>query len=236
MKEQTLALILKIAGHIAHPLTIAAIALVISASVFALLFFWKKRPLLAAIAAAGIISLGVTPFVASSFLRSRGVYHVQVLVVRPDESSADIAQVKSSIGGELKMVAGGWELDIPRQTKPADGKVTLVASVKDEFLNGKSTLVLAQDYYPTATIQLVADTSAMLRGVVVDEDLRAIAGASVSIAGYSDVAVTNQKGNFVLPAHAAKGQVVEVQAHKDQLTGHLSVPAGKVAEVIISRE
>jgi hypothetical protein len=228
-------LVLKIGSHIGHPMTIAAFALVTAASAFALLLR-AKRPLLAAMTAAGIIVLGVTPFTASAFLRSRGVYHVQVLVVRPDESSADIAQVKSSIGGELKMVAGGWELDIPRQTKPADGKVTLVASVKDEFLNGKSTLVLAQDYYPTATIQLVADTSAMLRGVVVDEDLRAIAGASVSIAGYSDVAVTNQKGNFVLPAHAAKGQVVEVQAHKDQLTGHLSVPAGKVAEVIISRE
>jgi hypothetical protein len=228
-------LVLKIGGHIGHSMTIAVCALVIAASASALLLR-AKRPLLAAITAAGIIVLGVTPFTASAFLRSRGVYHVQVLVVRPDESSADIAQVKSSNGGELKMVAGGWELDIPPQTRPADGKVTLIASVKDEFLNGKSTLVLAQDYYPTATIQLVADTSAMLRGVVVDEDLKAIAGATVSIAGYSDVAVTNQKGNFVLPAHAGKGQMVEVHARKDQLTGHLSIPAGKVAEVIISRE
>jgi hypothetical protein len=167
---------------------------------------------MASIVAAGIIVLGVSPFAASAFLQSRGVYHVQVVIVRADESPVDIAQVKSSNGGELKMVAGGWELDIPPQTRPADGKVTLSATVKDEFLKGGSTRV------------------------VVDEDLRAIADATVSIAGYSDVAVTDQKGNFVLPAHAGKGQVVEISARKGQLTGRLSAPAGEVVEVIIGRE
>jgi len=231
MEEQAL----KIASHIGHPVTVAAFALVIAASVFALVLR-AKRPLMAWIVAAGIIVLGVAPFAASVFLQSRGVYHIQVVVVGPDQSPVEIAQVKSSNGGELKMVEGGWELDIPPQTRPVDGKVTLFASVKDEFQKGRSTLVLAQDYYPTATIQLVADTSAMVRGVVVDEGLRAVAGATVSITGYSDVAVTDRKGNFVLPVHAGKGQMVEVRAQKDQLTGRLSAPAGKVVEVIISRE
>ncbi|MGB6384243.1 MAG: carboxypeptidase-like regulatory domain-containing protein [Terriglobales bacterium] len=239
MEEPALGLVLKIVSHIGHPVMVAAFAFVIAATVFALLLR-AKRPVLASIAAAGIIILGVAPYAASAHLQSRGIYHVQVVVVRPDQSLADIAQVKSSNGGELrgelKMVAGGWQLDIPPQSRPADGKVTLSASVKDEFLKGSSTLVLTQDYYPTATIQLVAETSAMLRGVVVDEDLSAIAGATVSIAGYPDVAVTDQKGNFVLPAHAGKGQMVEVHAQKGQLTGSLSAPAGKVAEVIISRE
>ena len=134
------------------------------------------------------------------------------------------------------MVEGGWELEIPPQTRPADGKVTFVASVKDEVLNGKSTLILDQDYYPTATVQLVADTSATVRGVVVDEDLGAIAGATVTIDGYSDAAVTDRKGNFVLAAHAGKGQVVEVHARKNQLTGSLSAPAGKVIEIVMSRQ
>jgi hypothetical protein len=231
MEEQAL----KIASHIGHPVTVAAFALVIAASVFALVLR-AKRPLMAWIVAAGIIVLGVAPFAASVFLQSRGVYHVQVVVVGPDQSPVEIAQVKSSNGGELKMVEGGWELDIPPQARPVDGKVTLFASVKDEFQKGRSTLVLAQDYYPTATIQLVADTSVMVRGVVVDEGLRAVAGATVSITGYSDVVVTDRKGNFVLPVHAGKGQMVEVRAQKDQLTGRLSAPAGKVVEVIISRE
>jgi hypothetical protein len=235
MEEQAPTLLLKLAGHVGHPIVVAAFAVVIAASVFALALR-AKRPVIGSIMAAGIIVLGVAPFVASSFLQTRGVYHVQVVLLRPDQSPVDIAQVKSLNGGELKMVAGGWELDIPQQARPADGKLTLSASVKDEFLKGKSTLVLGQDYYPTATIQLVAETSAMVRGVVVDEDLGAIAGATVSIDDYPEVAVTDQKGNFVLPAHAGKGQMIEIHAQKGQLTGRLSAPAGKVVEVIISRE
>jgi hypothetical protein len=237
MEEQALAFALKIANHIGHPVAVAVFSLVIAASVF-LVALRARKPaqVLASIVAAGIIVLGFAPFAAPAFLQSRGVYHVQVVVLRPDQSPVEIAQVKSSNGGELKMAAGGWQLDIPLQARPADGKITLSAFAKDEFLRGRSTLVLAQDYYPTATIQLVSDTSAMVRGVVVDEDLGAIAGATVSIDGYPDQAVTDQKGNFVLPAHAGNGQMVDVQAQKGPLTGRLSAPAGKTVEVILSRE
>jgi hypothetical protein len=235
MDEQALAQFLKIAGHIGHPGMVAAAAFVIAASVFALALR-AKRLAVGGIAAVGIVVLGVAPFAASSFLQSRGVYHVQVVLLRPDQSVADIAQVKSSNGGELKMVAGGWELDVPQQARPANGKVTLSATVKDEFLKGGSTIVLGQDYYPTATIQLVAETSAKVRGVVVDENLAVVAGAKVSVGDYPEVAVTNAKGNFVLPAHAGKGQMVKIHAQKGPLTGHLSAPAGKVVEVILSRE
>jgi hypothetical protein len=75
MEEQALALVLKIAGHIGHPVTIAAFALVIAVSVFALAHR-AKRPFMAWIVAAGIIVLGVAPLLASAFLQSRGVYHV----------------------------------------------------------------------------------------------------------------------------------------------------------------
>jgi hypothetical protein len=173
---------------------------------------------------------------ALNTLQSRGVYHVQVVLLRPDRSIADIAQVKSSNGGELKMVPGGWELLVLPQARPADGKLILTASIKDEFLKGTSSVVLAQDYYPTATIQLVADTSAIVRGVVVDEDLGSIAGATVSVEGWSEKALTDAKGNFVLPAHAGKGQLVEIQARKGPLSGTLSAPAGKVVEVVLTRQ
>jgi hypothetical protein len=235
MDEHTLAQFLKIAGHIGHPGTLAAAAFVIAASVFALALR-AKRPVLGGFAAVGIIVLGVTPFAAFSFLQSRGVYHVQVVLLRSDQTVVDIAQVKSSNGGELKMVAGGWELDVPQHARPTDGKVMLSAIAKDEFMKGGSTIVLAQDYYPTATIQMVAETSAMVRGVVVDEDLGVVAGAKVSVDDYPESVVTNAKGNFVLPAHAGNGQTVEIHARKGSLTGHLSAPAGKVVEVVLGHE
>jgi hypothetical protein len=227
--------VFRIASHIPSPLAVAGLSVVAAAVILALLLRANK-PVIAAILALVVIGLGVTPFVATTMLRSRGLYRVRVVLVRPDQSVADIAQVKSSTGGELKMVAGGWELDVPPGTRPTDGKVILSASIKDEFLAGKSTLALAEDYYPTATIQLEAVTSAMLRGVVVDEGLHPIAGAKVSIDGNPDIALTDSKGNFVLAAHAGNGQMVEVRAQKGAMVGHLSAPAGKVVEVILSSE
>jgi hypothetical protein len=228
MKED----ILRLVSHIPHPETVILVSLVLAVVVF-ILARRAEKVVIGSIAAIAIILLGLAPLVLAKFVKSEDVYHVQLVVVRPDKSLADIAQVKSD-NGEPRMVPGGWELDILREKRPADGKVIFSATVKDEFLSGKSTILLAEDFYPTATVQLTAVTSATFRGVVVDEDLTAVAGASVSIEGYPDVAVTDRLGKFTIPAHAGNGQVVEVRARKGQLSGRVSAPAGKVAEIIMN--
>lgn len=228
MQEQAL----KIASHITHPVTVAAFAMVFAASAFGLALRAKKTRI-AWILAGGIVVLGLAPLGASTFLQSRGVFRVRVVVLGPDQLPVDDARVSSSTGGEPKKVESGWEFDIPPQTRPADGKVTLFASVKSAFLTGTKTLILSEDYYPTTTIQLAADTSAMIRGIVVDENRRSVAGAHVSILGYSDTVVTDEMGNFALAAHAADGQIVQVRAQKDQWVGSMSVPAGKPLELTI---
>ena len=162
-----------------------------------------------------VLILGLAPLVSSTYLRSRGLYIVRVFVLGSDKQPVDDASVTSSNGGEAKKIQGGWEFDIPPQSRPADGKVKLFASVKSAFLAGNSTLVLDKDYFPTVEIQLEQDTSAMIRGVVLDEHLKSVVGAHVSIAGYPDVAVTDEMGTFTLPAHAADGQIVQVRAQKD---------------------
>jgi hypothetical protein len=232
MQEQAL----QIASHITHPVTIVAIALVFAASAFRIAHRARK-PRIAWTLALGIILLGLAPLVASTFVQSRGVYRVRVVVSGPGQLPVDGAHVSSSIGGEPKKVESGWEFDIPTQIRPTDGKVVLFASLKNAFLSGSSTLFLARDYYPTTTIQLTSDSSAVVRGVVVDEHRRSVAGATVSIAGYQDSARTDIMGNFVLPAHAAEGQIVQVRAQKDQLVGSISVPAGNVPiELVIKRQ
>jgi hypothetical protein len=141
MQEQAL----RVANHVPHPGTVAALAMVL-ATIAVAFAVRRKSPVLSSILALGFISLGLTPLVVSRSLQSQGIYRVRVPLRRPDQSVVDIAQVKSSNGGELKMVAGGWELEVSPQTRAADGNVTLTASVKDEFLKGGSTLVLGQDY------------------------------------------------------------------------------------------
>jgi hypothetical protein len=223
---------LRIIGHIPYPGAIAVVSLVITALVFALQFR-ARRIVLGSIFAAVILVLGLTPFYIAHTLQSRAVYHIQVYLLRPDQSPIYYAQIKSSIPGEIKISEGGWRLDIPPQSRPADGKITFSAAAKDEFLLGSSTLVLAHDYYPTVTISMVADTSAKIRGVVVDENMVAVEGARVSVDGYPDAVFTDKKGNFALPAHAGNGQMVEVRAQKGGQLGHLTAKAGKTAEIIL---
>jgi Carboxypeptidase regulatory-like domain len=223
---------LKLASHITNPYTVV----VFVACLAALVFYPLKNKRIAYILAIVLTILALGTLAASTFVQLRGVYRVRVTVLGPDGSPVDDAHVSSSIGGEPKKVEGGWEFDIPPQTRPADGKVIFFASEASAFLTGRATLILAQDYYPTTTIQLIAETSAMIRGVVVDERRRPVDGATVSVAGYKDVTVTDKMGNFTLPAHAADGQIVEVRAQKDELVGSISVPAGNVpVEVMVKR-
>src|ERR1700722_2937617 len=110
--------ILKMAGQVSHPFAISIIAIFVAVMALVLLLR-AKRPFTAWALAAVIIVLGLAPVAASRLVQSRGVYRVRLVVLRPDQSLADIAQVKSSNGGDLKMVDGGWELDIPSQLRPA---------------------------------------------------------------------------------------------------------------------
>jgi hypothetical protein len=170
--------------------------------------------------------VGLAPLLVSAYLQSRGLYIVRVFVLGIDKQRIDdpSVSVTSSNGGEPKTVKGGWEFDIPPQSRPADGKLKLFASVKNAFLAGNSTLVLDKDYFSKAEIQLAQDNTAMVRGIVIDEHRRSVAGAQASIAAYSDIAVTGKMGNFVLPAHAADGQMVHLRAQKDQMSADVSAP------------
>ncbi len=93
-----------------------------------------------------------------------------MIVLGLDKQPVHDAEV-TSMGGEIKKADRSWELDVPPQTRPADGKISLFASDKNAFLAGSSTLVLGDDYYPTITIQLSPLPEVVFRGIVTDEDL-----------------------------------------------------------------
>jgi hypothetical protein len=225
---------LEFASHVTNSVT-AAVFIATIAAFLAWVAIRKGRSHIKWLLVVVVLILGLAPLVSSTYLRSRGLYIVRVFVLGLDKQPVEDASVTSSNGGEAKKIQGGWEFDIPPQSRPADGKLKLFASEKNAFLAGNSTLVLDKDYFPAAEIQLEQDTSAVVRGDVIDEHGRSVVGARVSIPGYPDAAVTDDMGNFVLPAHAADGQVVQVRAQKDQLVGTLSVPAGKTVELVIKR-
>ncbi|HEV8483343.1 MAG TPA: DUF4062 domain-containing protein [Blastocatellia bacterium] len=176
----------------------------------------NKSPLpvaLVVIAAALVIAL-----VAYFYLKrggGNGVYRVRATVTNPQGIPVEEAKVWSSVGGEPKKVAGGWQFDIFAASKPQDGKLTIYAQQENAFLAGQADQILGDDLNPTVTIKLVHDTSANVRGRVTDIKGRSVAGARVSVEGYGEEAViTKEDGNFVLPAHKAVNQQVLVVAEK----------------------
>ena len=217
---------LEIAGHITHPGTIAVFGAALAAYLFSLAIK-KKQSLITWFLAAIILFLSLAPLLSSAYLQSRGLYTVRVFVLGTDKQPLDDARVTSSIGGEPKKILGGWEFDIPPQSRPADGKLKVFASEKNAFLAGSSTVVLDKDYFPAVEIQMDRDMSATIRGDVIDQHRRPVSGAHVWIPGYSDDSMTDERGNFVLPAHAADGQMVRLRAQKGQLTADISTPVAR---------
>lgn len=160
-----------------------------------------------------IVLLGLTPVVAPLLVKDP-IYRVRVTVLDHNQVPVEDARVWSSMGGEAKKVAGGWQFDIPAATRPASGRLTLYASVRSAFLSGGQEVELS-DRNLSVAIQLAKDTTATIRGIVVDESGKAIAGARVSVIGYeSEAVLTAEGGNFSLPAHAADGQQVQLHAEK----------------------
>jgi len=222
---------LKVASQITHPVAALVSALVIAATVSATAIKAKKTRL-AWVLAIIIVLPGLAPLAAFTFVQIRGVYRIRVVVLGLDGQPVQNSELTST-GGEIKKASGYSEIDVSPQTRPADSKLFLYASVKNSFLAGSYTLVLGGDYYPTATIQLAPLPEVLFRGSVRDEYGRRVAGAHVSISGYQDIATTNEMGNFELPAHAADGQMVTVHAEKGGAVADISVPTGAPAELVI---
>jgi hypothetical protein len=162
-----------------------------------------------------LIPTGFSPYQEIIKARKDMVYRVRVTVLNDRKLPIEEARVWSSIGGEPMKVAGGWHFEIPAAKRPQDGNLTIFASQESDHLTGARELQLGADYNPAVVIRLERDTSAKVRGQVVDSRGRAVAGARVSVAGYeAEVVITKEGGNFELPAHAAVGQQVWLHAEK----------------------
>lgn len=145
------------------------------------------------------------------------LYRVRATVLDPHGTPVDDAEVRSSLGGEPKKVAGGWEFDIPAVTKPVHGMLTIYAFQRRVFLQGQADLNLGNDPNPAVTVKLVKDESASVHGKVVDAHTTApLADVWVNVVGHEDWRVkTGPKGEFPeLPAHAGDGEPIRLHAEK----------------------
>jgi hypothetical protein len=225
---------LEAAGGITHPISAAVFAVVFAC--FAFTFALKhKKTRIAWLLAAGLLILGLAPLASSTFLASRGLYRIRLTVLDPDGQPVPQAIVTSSAGGEIEKSANGWEISLPPQSVPTNRKLTLFASINDAYLAGSSDLLLASNYYLGATIKLQPLPPVEVRGVVLDEKNHSVSGADVSIQGNHEIASTDAMGNFTLPAHASKGEMVTLRAQKGELVAQAMAVAGQSAELTLRK-
>jgi hypothetical protein len=185
-------------------------------------------------AAVGVIALlGLVPVLAGAYVSSQpeapGVYRLRATVVDARNVPVDDARVWSDVGGEWQQTAGGWEVTVPDATLPASRRLVVRSERASAFERAVDSVTLGSDHNPTLTLRLRADTTAMVRGTVVDVQDRAVANARVYVEGYgAEGVVTDSTGSFVLPAHAAEGQSVPLWAEKPGVgTVYLNHPAGR---------
>lgn len=169
--------------------------------------------------AACICILGLAPILADAWLKAKpsgppDVYHLRVIVLDPQHTPATGATLRTAaLNDTATNDQGIAELTIPRATLSADGKITIYAGLDSAGLHASKDIQLAADPNPTATIELTATRDAVVSGLVEDDQLHAIAGATVSILG-GESGLTKADGTFTLKANAAAGQTVRLHAEK----------------------
>lgn len=228
---------LEIASRIEHPTAVVCFAIV-----FFVIVYWrtprtKNREVARSfrIAAFVILVAGLAPTAANTYLHSQGVYRIRVTVIGPDQRVRSDAKLTSSLGGEVKSSGNTWEIDIPPQSRPNDGRLTISAEVGPEFLLGSRTVTLGNDYFPSLTIQLSALPSTPVRGIVLDERGGPVSSAKVAIENYPEITLTNSMGNFEIQSHVPAGKMISIIATKGSLVAKISGPAGDGFEVVLRK-
>jgi hypothetical protein len=165
------------------------------------------------------------------------LYRVRVTVLDSTGLPVDDANVWSSLGGEPKKVAGGWQFDIARSATPKKGLLSVFASRPAAFEVGSGRVELGFEANPVATLRLERELSAQVRGLVVDSQNHALGGARVSVVGFErEATITDASGGFVLPAHAAQGQQVQLHVQKQGYEALTEFhPAGHAATITLDR-
>jgi hypothetical protein len=140
-----------------------------------------------------------------------GIAVVRVTVLGSDKMPIEDAQVWSSIGGESKKVAGGWEVEFPISKLPENRKITVYAAQRSAYLKGQREITVNEGKPTVASIQLDRDTSAQVKGTISDGSGKPLVGASVSIVGSASSSTTDARGFFSLSANAAVGEEIRLR-------------------------
>ena len=229
--------ILEIASRITNPVTASVFAAALLGYALYLVVRSRNKPI-AWLLAAGLIVIGIAPLIATTYLAARGIYRIEIAVLGKDNQPMkdEGVEVSSSSGGEKKRTDNGWEIEIPPQTKPAGGVVTVYAKDADAFLQGSAQLALKSDYFPSIAIHMTSAPSITIRGEVIDVKQRAVADADVTLTQCSQSTKSDAHGLFHFDSCVADRQMVTIRAKKGDLSGSETVPASDGVQIVLGRD
>jgi hypothetical protein len=230
---------LEIASRLTHPYSIVAFGVVLLCSLgwgFLRAGRANSRTAQGVLSIAGLMTVCLlAPVIASTLQAVKGIYHIRVVALGLNGQPVSDAKLTPPPGGELKRNESGWEFDLPQQSKPADNKLAFYSTAEDGALIGRESVVLTESFFPPPVIvQLKNAPYAAVSGNVVDQSDKSIQGASVSVEGLPNVAVTDGHGYFALPTTAHEGQSVRLRAEKGRRVTESYAIAGEPAQLVLS--
>lgn len=179
-----------------------------------------------------VAAVGISPVAGRTYLdRFSSTATIRITVIRENGAIVDAADVTSNVGGEVKRVNGGWEIDVPADSLPPSSDVIIRAEDKGTFSRGNAMVNTAgRRRLVAVTVTLAHDRSAHVRGIVVDARGTGVKGARVGVVGYdTETITTGDGGGFDLAAHAAPEERVLLHAQKEKyISVNENYPAGNV--------
>jgi hypothetical protein len=163
-----------------------------------------------------LLSSGLTFYALMHFIPDppSDVATIRITILGPDMMPMENSVIRSSIGGETKEVAAGWELEVAESKLPIDRKIIIYAEQKQAHLKGQGEIVVSGEKTTSASILLQRDISARVKGNVSDEKGRPVADAIVSILETAESTTTDPQGFFILPTNGAEGEEVRLRVIK----------------------
>jgi len=142
-------------------------------------------------------------------------YTVRVQILNPQGQPVTGSTIRTSVANEKKRTAEGWwEVEIPAAKVPAGGQITLWAEHPDW---GGSSKVLRLGTESNVPVEIrLKEPESWLRGQVVDESRRGLAGVRVSLQSGQKVETrTDAAGHFALKLAVPAETSIRVLAERN---------------------
>ena len=205
-------------NHIADVKTPWSLAAFAIAGILAAFNLFMKKPAAAVrrslwLVVAAMCLIAILPITVATMRTADPIYRVRVTTVnRENNVPVEGTLVRVTAANENKTAPdGSCELAVPKASLPQDGKITIFAD--KSALHGRLEMKLDADPNPSVIIYLERDRTSVVSGMVQDERGYVVKDARVSIPGIKAV-ISDENGNFSLPAQAAVGQEVLLHVEK----------------------